>query len=340
MKKILGLSTLALAGVLAFTGCSCGKDGGMTEEEALKYAEEQGYVKAPAALPAPVDKTKSYKVGSGSNQQTLSCDTDDTNGLYAYDCASITTANLKDYLDREDVLYYDIKNLADYEGKHLAGFINVPFFDYIYPQGGGEGTTQLFYEGADGRFAPRYSNSVEMLESMFPKNKTLFLMCQSGGRVKTMMKLLDQYGWDMTKVYNVGGTGSYNATDGYDIVQFVRADDAYVKYTGSATGKSQANLAAEDLSVTVDVLYHAGDDKIGGVYISGGTVTTTTVAEAWAEEVAELLARFEGMSLEDVRATVSNETLADDIDVISGATVSTTMVYKAVINALTTAEAE
>ena len=26
MKKILGLSTLALAGVLAFTGCSCGKD--------------------------------------------------------------------------------------------------------------------------------------------------------------------------------------------------------------------------------------------------------------------------------------------------------------------------
>ena len=34
MKKILGLSTLALAGVLAFTGCSCGKDGGMTEEEA------------------------------------------------------------------------------------------------------------------------------------------------------------------------------------------------------------------------------------------------------------------------------------------------------------------
>ena len=179
-----------------------------------------------------------------------------------------------------------------------------------------------------------------MLESMFPKNKTLFLMCQSGGRVKTMMQLLDQYGWDMTKVYNVGGTGSYNATDGYDIVQFVRADDAYVKYTGSATGKSQANLAVEDLSVTVDVLYHAGDDKIGGVYISGGTVTTTTVAEAWAEEVAELLARFEGMSLEDVRATVSNETLADDIDVISGATVSTTMVYKAVINALTTAEAE
>ena len=37
MKKILSLGTLALAGVLAFTGC--GKSDGLTEEEAIKYAE-------------------------------------------------------------------------------------------------------------------------------------------------------------------------------------------------------------------------------------------------------------------------------------------------------------
>ena len=39
MKKIIGLSTLALAGVLAFTGCS------ISEEQGKAWAEENGYVK-------------------------------------------------------------------------------------------------------------------------------------------------------------------------------------------------------------------------------------------------------------------------------------------------------
>lgn len=41
-NKILGLSALALAGTVALTGCAKG----MTEEEALKYAQDQGYVKS------------------------------------------------------------------------------------------------------------------------------------------------------------------------------------------------------------------------------------------------------------------------------------------------------
>jgi len=341
MKKILGLGTLALAGVLAFTGC--GKSDGMTEEEAIQYAKDQGYTKveAPAALPAPTDKTKTYTVGSGQNEQTLSCDTDDTSGLYAYGCSSITATNLKDYLGREDVLYYDVKDKGDYETKHLKGFINVEFFNYIYPNGGGNEDSQtLFYKGADGRFAPKYAYSVSMLESIFPKDKTLFLMCKSGGRVTTLMKLLDQYGWDMSKVYNVGGTGSYTTQAGYDIVQFNRATDVYTIYTGSATAKSQTSKTEDDLSVNVKVLYHAGENKIGGVYIAGGTVTTSVYAERWAEEVNGLLTRFNGMSLDDVRATVVEGTLDEDIDVVANATVSTTMVYRAVIDALESAVAE
>ena len=34
-------------------------------------------------------------------------------------------------------------------------------------------------------------------------------MCQSGGRVAQMMKILEVKGYDMSKIYNVGGVGQY-----------------------------------------------------------------------------------------------------------------------------------
>ena len=40
-RKVLGLGTLALAGVLAFTAC-----GGVKDEDGKAWAEENGYVKA------------------------------------------------------------------------------------------------------------------------------------------------------------------------------------------------------------------------------------------------------------------------------------------------------
>ena len=47
------------------------------------------------------------------------------------------------------------------------------------------------------------------MEVLFPKDKTIFLMCQGGGRVAQAMTLLEALGWDMTKIYNVGGMGQY-----------------------------------------------------------------------------------------------------------------------------------
>ena len=34
-------------------------------------------------------------------------------------------------------------------------------------------------------------------------------MCQSGGRVNNMMKILSARGWDMSKIYNIGGMAHY-----------------------------------------------------------------------------------------------------------------------------------
>ena len=47
-------------------------------------------------------------------------------------------------------------------------------------------------------------------------------MCQVGGRVQPFLKLLAQYNYDMSKVYNVGGWNQLIATgvkdyDGYKV---------------------------------------------------------------------------------------------------------------------------
>ena len=60
--------------------------------------------------------------------------------------------------------------------------------------------------------------SDELLEALFPRNQILFLMCQSGGRVSQLMTLLKARGWDMTKVYNIGGMAQYAGAEYRDIV--------------------------------------------------------------------------------------------------------------------------
>lgn len=343
MKKIMGLSTLALAGVLAVTGCSKG----MTEEEALKYAQEQGYVKvtAPAALPAPVDATKMATVKQNGQNVEVSCDTDDNTIRFNAGCSSINYSNLKDYLGREDVFYVDVRdsnnnetstsyNTGSYNGLHLKGFANVPFFSYVYPQGGGVGTNQLFYQTAEDEFTPRYTTSVEILETLFPKDKTLFIMCESGGRVVTLMRLLAQYGWDMDKVYNVGGMGHFTEARGYKDYRVAAVDDT--EYTVlSNTEAVTDTVEGVSLSVKVNVLYQADFDVIGGVYIHNDSVySSSSYKEVIDAELDALKSQIVGKSVEEVRAMVEDNTLADDVDVIAGATTTTKVILKAVIAAL------
>jgi rhodanese-related sulfurtransferase len=54
-----------------------------------------------------------------------------------------------------------------------------------------------------------YEESDDLLEALFPKDKTLFLMCQSGARVVQMMNILKAKGYDMSKIYNVGGMAQF-----------------------------------------------------------------------------------------------------------------------------------
>lgn len=63
-----------------------------------------------------------------------------------------------------------------------------------------------------------YEESDDLLEALFPKDKTLFIMCQSGGRVGMLMNILAARGWDMSKVYNIGGMAQYTGAEYRDMI--------------------------------------------------------------------------------------------------------------------------
>ena len=264
MRKVLKLSTLVLMSTLAVVGCSKG----MSEQEALEYAKEQGYrneldtqaainyakeqgysneldteeaieyaisqgysneldveeaieyainhgyvyVTPLQALPSPVKSNGTVTI-KGSE---VACDSDNLDARFHADCSSINHENLINYLGRDDVVYIDLReankseldagyDINDYFGMHLKGFKNIEFVSYI--QGN---KNQLFYVAQDKSLAPRYTTSLEILEELFSKDKAIFLMCESGNKARSVMKLLAQYGWDMNKVYNVGASGDYD----------------------------------------------------------------------------------------------------------------------------------
>ena len=117
-------------------------------------------------------------------------------------------------MDRDDVLFIDLRDYNDYAKKHLRNFEVIPYFAYIFNANAGtEGFPQLF-GGTVTEPVATYEYSEDILEALFPKDATIFLMCQSGGRVTQCMNLLEALGWDMSKIYNVGGMGQFTA-DGF-----------------------------------------------------------------------------------------------------------------------------
>ena len=202
MKKLIAL----LAALLVLAGCASAPaqktDEELMAEGWVKNPLENGYVAAPSELPAPVDTTKNYKDKDGNE---VAC----AAGNYSADCSSINKDNLHEYLNREDVLYIDLRDYKDYGSKHLRNFEVVPYFAYIFNANAGtEGNPQLF-GGTVAAPVATYEESVEIMEVLFPKDATIFFMCQSGGRVAQCITLLESLGWDTSKIYNVGGMGQF-----------------------------------------------------------------------------------------------------------------------------------
>ncbi len=184
------------------------------KKEAVSSAAAAAVSAEEAALPDPVDTTKTYKANKDDAQETI-CEP----GNFGPTCSAINSENLRQYLGRTDVKYIDLRDYADYAKKHLRNFECIPYFALIFnAEACNDASLPQLYGGSVTEPVPVYAESLELLEAFFPKGKTLFLMCQSGGRVSQLMKLLSALGWDMSKVYNVGGMAQYAGAEYRDIV--------------------------------------------------------------------------------------------------------------------------
>ena len=176
-----------------------------TKQEVAAAAAAAATTQEEAELPPPVDTTKTYQANKDDPTETI-CEP----GNFGPTCSAINSENLKQYLGRTDVMYIDLRDYSDYAKKHLRNFECIPFFALIYnAEAANDASLPQLYGGTPDEPIPVYAESDELLEALFPKGKTIFLMCQSGGRVNNMMKILSARGWDMSKVYNIGGMAHY-----------------------------------------------------------------------------------------------------------------------------------
>lgn len=176
----------------------------------------------PAATPAPAP-VEENKLAELPKAQKV-------DGDYSFENSGINHENLLDFMNREDVAYIDTRNFEDYTKKHFKNFEIIPFFAYIYNDNAGtEGFPQLFKGTHDAPVAV-YDSSEAVLNALFPKDKTLLIMCQSGGRVAMLMKMLNAHGYDMSKIYNIGGMAQYTGEQYREFMTDTEELNVEVKY--------------------------------------------------------------------------------------------------------------
>lgn len=176
---------------------------------------------------------------------------------------SINIDTIDDWLGRDDVAYRDVRMLfdpANYAAiggeadltRTIEGFKVVPY-PYIatlsaLPVDGAYNGDCLFTVawGDDGSVVSaeaNYDESEMIIEELFPKDKSIFLMCGGGGYSGMMKSLLIFLGWDASKLYNVGGNWSYKGERSLELIVYPedagddmvyatwRADYAYIDFT-------------------------------------------------------------------------------------------------------------
>lgn len=179
-----------------------------------------GCASAPAQAPAPAQEEKLAELPAAQKVA----------GDYTFENSGINHENLLDFMNREDSVYIDLRNYEDYSKKHFKNFEVIPFFAYIYNENAGtEGFPQLF-RGTHDDPAAVYDSSGAVLNALFPKDKNLMLMCQSGGRVAMLMKMLAANGYDMSKVYNIGGMAQYTGEQFREFITDTEELNVEVKY--------------------------------------------------------------------------------------------------------------
>jgi rhodanese-related sulfurtransferase len=115
--------------------------------------------------------------------------------------AVVNMDNVDDFMGRPDVQYVDLRNFDDkMKAGYIAGFEFIPYFDYL------EYEEILVRTDGNFTFAAEDILNEAALRALFDEDKTIFLMCQSGGRAGFVKAALESLGY--TNVYNIGGWGA------------------------------------------------------------------------------------------------------------------------------------
>ena len=178
----------------------------------------------------------------------------DANSDFGTD-VNVNMLTIDQYLGLADCAYRDMRMLNDpfdYEAiggnslltGMLEGFTLVPY-PYLapcadMPEALGEGYTgpTLFGMDDQGNYVANYEESVAIMETLFPKDQAIILMCGAGGYASMTKHLLVSLGWDEGMLFNAGGFWFYSGDravellteqeqasgvlhfDGVDMVQF------------------------------------------------------------------------------------------------------------------------
>lgn len=163
---------------------------------------------------------------------------DETN-MFGVD-KNINVGTIDGYLDRDDVVYRDVRMLfdpADYAAiggdanlsATIRGFKIVP---YPYLATLSELPVANAYDGEtlftltwneDGSIATadaNYAESMLILEDLFPKDKPIFIMCGGGGYAGMTKSLLIFLGWDENLLYNIGGNWAYTGDNALELIVY------------------------------------------------------------------------------------------------------------------------
>ena len=144
----------------------------------------------------------------------------------AANTSPINSFNLDNYMNREDVQYIDLRSgsMILQEG-YVAGFKFVPYYSIIASFTSNDTLYQMktttdkegnsYYAGQIGGFVAQYEESQSIIESIFDKNKYIFLLSQGGSESAYVINLLIQLGYDGNLLYNVGGVSNSEGIASY-----------------------------------------------------------------------------------------------------------------------------
>jgi hypothetical protein len=153
---------------------------------------------------------------------------------------TINMENIDDYLDRDDVIYRDMRlyrdpadfgaiggdsNLPDV----LEGFkiTPLPYLASLSPlpvEGRYDGSRLLEVtrdkENNILEVKENYLESMMIINDLFPKDMPIFLVCGGGGYAAEMKALLIYLGWDADKLYLIGPMWGYKGNRVVELIKY------------------------------------------------------------------------------------------------------------------------